>query len=285
MSLISVGALAARIGDPAIRVVDVRWYLGRQGDGRTAYEAGHVPGAIFADLDADLAAPAGPGGRHPLPDPSTFAARLGALGIGSDHEVIAYDDSGGAIAARLWWMLDDLGHRNVSLLDGGFPAWEAFGQPIETGTGPSYPPAELKLAQSWTKVLDRDALLARLGEVVLLDARAAPRYRGEVEPIDPVAGHIPTARSAPAGDNLGPDGRFLAPDPLRVRFATLGVRADDPSQVVTSCGSGVTACQNALAMRLAGLPDPILYAGSWSEWSTAGYPVAVGPEPGDLPTE
>jgi thiosulfate/3-mercaptopyruvate sulfurtransferase len=276
MTLISVDDLARRLGDPALRIVDVRWYLGRPGDGRVAYDAGHIPGAIFVDLDTDLRAPEGPG-RHPLPDPTVFAARLGALGIGSDHQVVAYDDVGGGIAARLWWMLDELGHGSVAVLDGGFAAWVAGGHPVDLAE-PAWPPATLQLHDRWTRVIDRDELTSRLGDVVLLDARGAARYRGDVEPVDPVAGHIPTARNAPTEGNLGPDGRFLGADDLRARFDALGATGDD---VVTSCGRGVTACHNALAMRVAGLPDPILYPGSWSDWSTAGHPIATGPDPGD----
>lgn len=280
MSLISADQLAARAGDPGLRVVDVRWYLGRPGEGRVAYDAGHVPGAIFVDMDSDLVAASGPG-RHPLPDPAVFAARLGALGIGSEHEVVVYDDVGGWVAARLWWMLDDLGHRAVSVLDGGYPAWTGGGQPVASAI-PEWPATHLDLADHWTKAVDRDGLRARLGDVVVLDARAAPRYRGEIEPIDPIAGHIPTARNAPTDGNLGADGRFLSPRDLEARFIALGA-ADREAEVVNSCGSGVSACHNALAMRVAGLADPIFYPGSWSDWSTAGYPVATGPEPGEVP--
>jgi len=282
MSLISADQLAARIGDPRLRVVDVRWYLGRPGEGRVAYDAGHLPGAIFVDVDSDLVAPSGPG-RHPLPDPTVFAARMGDLGIGSEYHVVAYDDVGGWVAARLWWMLDDLGHRAVSVLDGGYQAWTGGGYPVEVAE-PAWPEADLVLADRWTKVVDRDGLRSRLGEVVLLDARAAPRYRGEIEPIDPIGGHIPTARNAPTDGNLAPDGRFLGAGELEARFRALGAGgADGSTQVVNSCGSGVSACHNALAMRIAGLPDPILYPGSWSDWSTAGYPVATGPELGEAP--
>lgn len=282
MSLISVGELAARLADPSVRVVDVRWYLGRPGEGRAAFEAGHIPGATFVDMDSDLMVADGPG-RHPLPSPATFAARLGALGIGSEDAVVVYDDVGGWVAARLWWMLDDLGHRAVSVLDGGFPAWVGAGLAVEAGVGRRRPAASLALEPAWTKVVDRDGLRARLGEVVLLDARGGPRYRGETEPIDPVAGHIPTALNAPTDGNLvAPGGAFLAAGELRARFEALGAGVDG-AEVVNSCGSGVSACHNALAMRIAGLPDPILYPGSWSDWSTAGYPVATGPEPGEVP--
>jgi thiosulfate/3-mercaptopyruvate sulfurtransferase len=281
MALISVSALNDRLIDPHVRVIDVRWVLGQPGKGREAYDAGHLPGAIFVDVDTVLTAKEGPG-RHPLPDPIAFAAELGRLGIASDDFIAVYDDVGGWVASRLWWMLDNLGHEDVAVLDGGYPAWVAAGLPTSTLV-PDLPPAQLDLAQAWTGTIDRDELRIRLGDVVLLDARAGPRYRGEVEPIDPVAGHIPTARSAPVDGNLGPDGRFLPPDQLSARFETLGASADQAHEVVTSCGSGVSATHNALAMRLAGLPDPILYVGSFSDWSTAGLPVATGPEPGDPP--
>jgi thiosulfate/3-mercaptopyruvate sulfurtransferase len=281
MALISVSALNDRLGDPHVRVVDVRWVLGQPGKGREAYDAGHLPGAIFVDVDTVMTAKEGPG-RHPLPDPIAFAGALGQLGIASDDFIAVYDDVGGWVASRLWWMLDNLGHEDVEVLDGGFPAWVAAGLPTSTLV-PDLSPAQLDLAQAWTGTIDRDELRIRLGDVVLLDARAGPRYRGEVEPIDPVAGHIPTARSAPVDGNLGPDGRFLPPDQLAARFKSLGASVDQAHEVVTSCGSGVSATHNALAMRLAGLPDPILYVGSFSDWSTAGLPVATGPEPGDPP--
>ena len=276
--LVAPNWLATRLDDPSIRVVDVRWYLGRAGDGRRAFDAGHVPGALFLDVDTDLVASEGPG-RHPLPRPEAFAGRLAAAGIGDDHLVVAYDDVGGWVAARLWWMLDDLGHGAAAVLDGGFPAWVAADLPIETAER-TYPAAHLSLTGEWHKVIDRDTLRARLGSLTLLDARGAPRYRGEIEPIDPVAGHIPTARSAPTDGVLGPGGRFLDAAALRAHFAALHADAGD---VVTSCGSGVSACIHSLAMRVAGLPDPILYPGSYSDWSRSGLPVATGPQPGDPP--
>lgn len=276
--LISVAELADRLGDADLRIVDCRWVLGQPGAGRAAYDAGHVPGAIHLDVDGDLAAPPGPGpGRHPLPEVGAFIQRLEAAGIGDEHLVVAYDDVGGWVAARLWWMLDVLGHARVRVLDGGWGAWLADGRPT-TSEVPSYPPGSLHLEAAWTRTIDREALRARLGDVTLLDARAAPRYRGETEPIDAVAGHIPTAHSAPTAVNLGPDGRFLAADELAGRFRSLGVSADSPT--VTSCGSGVSACHHALAMRVAGLPDPLLYPGSYSDWTQSGLPVATGDEPG-----
>lgn len=277
--LISVDELVERLDDRALRIADCRWYLGRPGEGRARYEAGHLPGARYVDLDTDLAAPEGPG-RHPLPDPAWFARHLGAMGIGDEHLVVAYDDTGGSTAARLWWMLDDLGHEWVAILDGGLGAWTAAGHALTTDI-PVWPPANLTLADRWTRTIEREALRARLGEVRLLDARAAPRYRGEVEPVDRIPGHIPTAVNAPTGGNLDADGRFLSPDVLRARYADLGA-ADPDTEVVTSCGSGVTACHNSLAMRLAGLPDPTLYVGSYSDWTQSDYPTATGEEPGDL---
>jgi thiosulfate/3-mercaptopyruvate sulfurtransferase len=294
MTLITPEALAACLFDNAqltaagssfdrdrVRVVDVRWYLGRPGDGRGAYDAGHIPGAIHLDIDGDLAGPAARGrGRHPLPAVSDFRRSLERAGIGSDHLVVAYDDVGGWVAARLWWMLDDLGHEAVAVLDGGLAAWLEAPLPLTTEV-PDHPLASLALADRWRRIVDRDELRSRLGGVAVLDARAGERYRGETEPIDPAPGHIPTAVNAPTAGNLGPDGRFLPPEQLASRFRTLGAAA---GEVVISCGSGVAACQSALAMRIAGLPAPILYAGSYSDWVTAGYPIAVGPEPGSLET-
>ena len=278
--IISPSALADRLGAPDLRIVDVRWVLGAPGRGREAYDAGHLPGAIFLDLDTDLVAVDGPG-RHPLPSPAEFRARLEAAGIGSDHEVVAYDDVGGWVAARLWWMLDDLGHHRVSVLDGGYPAWVGEGHPISTDV-PAFARAGLDLANAWTNTIDREAVLGRLGEFVLLDARSGPRYRGETEPIDPLPGHIPTARNAPTDGNLGADGRLLGADALAARFRELGADGS-AGPVVTSCGSGVSACFTSLAMRVAGLPDPILYPGSYSDWSRTGLPVATGSEPGGVP--
>jgi thiosulfate/3-mercaptopyruvate sulfurtransferase len=273
--LIAPEELAERLADPSIRIADCRWYLGKPDRGPREYAEGHIPGAIFIDVDTVLAAHDGPG-RHPLPQPADFTERLGSLGIGDEHEVVVYDDAGGTIAARLWWMLDNLGHRSVRVLDGGIPTWRALGLPISTDV-PTHPPANLRLADAWHEVIDREELRGRLGGVNLLDARAGERYRGEVEPVDPLPGHIPTAISAPASGNLGPDGRMLPVEALRRRFATV---CTPTRSTVTSCGSGVTACHNALAMRVAGLPDPILYVGSYSDWSSAGETVATGSEPG-----
>jgi thiosulfate/3-mercaptopyruvate sulfurtransferase len=281
--LVSPEALADRLGRPDLRILDVRWVLGKPGAGREAYDAGHIPGAVFVDLDTDLAAHPGPG-RHPLPSPSAFQATMERLGVGADDEVVAYDDAGGSIAARLWWMLDDLGHERVSVLDGGYPAWLAADLPTTTEVPAPRPapPGSLRLGDAWTKTIDRDALTSELGRVVLLDARAEPRYRGEVEPIDRVPGHIPTAISAPTSGSLGPDGRMLGTDALAARFRPLGADGSK-GPVITSCGSGITACHISLAMRAAGLRDPLLYPGSYSDWTQSEMPVATGPEPGELP--
>jgi thiosulfate/3-mercaptopyruvate sulfurtransferase len=282
--LISVADLAAQIDDPDLVVVDARWYLGKPGAGREAYLEAHIPGAIHLDLDTDLADLGNPKafgapGRHPLPDPPTWEAAMGAHGIGNDSRVVAYDDVGGWVAARLWWMLDDLGFETAAVLDGGIGAWTAAGMPVSSGDAPAPAARRLELADAWTGVIERDDLRSKLGSVLLLDARAAPRYRGETEPVDPIAGHIPTAVNATIADNLGPDGRLLAPEALRSRFEALGAAG----AVVTSCGSGTSAAHHSLAMRIAGLPDPLLYVGSYSDWSRSGYPIATGAEPGAPP--
>jgi thiosulfate/3-mercaptopyruvate sulfurtransferase len=275
VSIIAPDTLLERLGDPNLRLVDVRWWLTDPGRGRRDYVTAHLPGAVFVDVATDLAGPVGPG-RHPLPSPTVFARRMADLGIDDSSEVIAYDDAGGTIAARLWWMLDDLGHRRVRVLDGGVAAWADIDGPL-TAEVPSFPPGRLSLRPRWSKVIDREELADRLGSVTVIDARGTERYRGDVEPVDAAPGHIPTAISRPTAGNLGPDGRFLDPMVLATRFETLG------NDVITSCGSGITACHNALAMRIAGLRDPLLYPGSYSDWSAAGLPIATGDEPGVMP--
>jgi thiosulfate/3-mercaptopyruvate sulfurtransferase len=281
--IISPEALFAGLTRPDLRLIDVRWVLGSPGAGRAAYEANHLPGAIHLDLDSDLVAAEGPG-RHPLPSPGDFRDRLETAGIGSSDEIVAYDDVGGWVAARLWWMLDDLGHSRVRILDGGYPAWVAAGLPVTARPPAARSHGRLHLRDSWTNTIDRAGVAAGLGAFVLLDARGGPRYRGEVEPIDTIPGHIPTARHAPTDGNLGLDGRLLDPASLAERFRAMGADGTG-GRVVTSCGSGVSACFNSLAMRIAGLPDPILYPGSYSDWSRAGFPIATGPEPGDPPAD
>jgi len=201
---------------------------------------------------------------------------MGELGIGPDHDVVAYDQAGGTIAARLWWMLDAVGHRRVSLLDGGLGAWTAIGGPLDA-TITRHPTAMLKPARStWPNTIDRDALAGSLGAVRLVDVRASERYRGEVEPVDPVAGHIPTAVSLPTTGHLGADGRFLPPGTIAGRFRAAGVEGG--ARTVVQCGSGVNACHTLFALRLAGLPGATLYPGSYSDWSRSGMPVATGDE-------
>lgn len=275
MSLIDPETLLVRLGDPDLRIADVRWWLTEPAKGRRDYDAAHLPGAVFVDLDTDLTARTGPG-RHPLPDPVVFAARMAELGFDDGSEIVAYDDAGGTIASRLWWMLDDLGHGRVRVLDGGLAAWTTIGGPL-TDAVPVRTAGRLRLRDRWTRTIDRDALAARLGSVALIDARALERYRGDLEPVDAAPGHIPTARSRPTAGNLGLDGRFLDPEVLRARFVGLG------GDVVTYCGSGVNACHNSLAMRVAGLADPLLYPGSYSDWVGTGMPIATGDEPSVRP--
>ena len=292
--LVSIERLAGWLDGPNPPVViDLRWYLGRPGEGHAAYLAGHLPGSRFLDLDADLADLRGFGapGRHPLPSPEAFVARMAAVGIGDGSRVVGYDDVGGWVAARLWWMLDNLGFgkRGVDgeyagVLDGGIKAWTEAGRVLSIDVpAPPSAAARLTLGGLWTKVIAREELRSRLGSVTLLDARGAPRYLGEVEPVDPVAGHIPTALSAPYDTNLGADATLLDAATLRRQYAGLGIAPEAEAggrDTVLSCGSGTSACHHALAMRVAGLPDPILYVGSYSDWSRSGEPVATGAEPG-----
>jgi len=253
-------------------LLDVRWRLGA-GSLRDDYLAGHVPGAVWVDLDADLAGPPGPGGRHPLPAPRSAQDTLRRLGVSGSRGVVVYDDTDGSVAARAWWLLRWLGHTDVRQLDGGLGCWTAAGLPVQTGEVP--PTAgDFTVRPGGMPVLDADAAgrLARDG--VLLDVRAAERYRGEVEPVDPVAGHVPGACSAPTTANVRADGRFLDPAGLRDRFAGLGVTGADP--VGAYCGSGVAAAHTVLALAVAGI-DAALYAGSWSDWVTdPSRPVATG---------
>ncbi|MCX4393386.1 sulfurtransferase [Streptomyces sp. NBC_00053] len=253
-------------------LLDVRWQLGGP-NGRPEYEAGHIPGAVFVDLDAELAGPAGRGGRHPLPDPDEFGAVMRRAGVSRDTPVVVYDGGQGWAAARAWWLLRWTGHPDVRVLDGGLAAWTGD---LDTGI-PAPAEGDFRPVPGALPLLDADgaAALARSG--LLLDARAAERYRGDVEPIDRVGGHIPGAVSAPTSENTGDDGRFLAPQALAVRFKELG--ADRADAVGVYCGSGVSGAHEVLALAVAGIPAA-LYAGSWSEWSgDESRPVATGPEP------
>jgi thiosulfate/3-mercaptopyruvate sulfurtransferase len=253
-------------------VLDVRWRLGLGAD-RAAYEAGHLPGAVFIDLDRDLAAPPGPG-RHPLPAPAAFEAAMRAAGVTADRPVVAYDAADATSAARAWWLLGWFGHPAPRVLDGGLAAWVAAGLPL-TREASRPAPGDFTAVPGGRRALDAAGAARLAGEGgVLLDARAPERYRGETEPIDPVAGHIPGAVSAPAAGNLGGDGRLLPAAALRARFEALGV--SDGGRVGAYCGSGVVAAEVVLALEVAGF-EAELYAGSWSEWITdPERPVATG---------
>ncbi|MEU2240226.1 sulfurtransferase [Streptomyces sp. NPDC018338] len=253
-------------------LLDVRWTLAGP-PGRPAYEAGHLPGAVYVDLDADLAGPPGSGGRHPLPDVAAFGAAMRRAGVSAGRPVVAYDGGLGWGAARAWWLLRWTGHPDVRVLDGGLAAWT--GELSEKTPEPE--PGDFRPEPGALGLLDADgaAELARAG--LLLDARAAERYRGDVEPIDRVGGHIPGAVSAPTTENVDADGRFLGADALRDRFTALGAAGDTP--VAVYCGSGVSGAHEVLALEIAGIPAA-LYAGSWSEWSgDPARPVATGPDP------
>jgi thiosulfate/3-mercaptopyruvate sulfurtransferase len=263
--LISAQALASELNASAASpaLLDVRWELAT-GPGRDEYRTGHIPGASFVDLDAELAGPPGAGGRHPLPDPELFAAAMRTAGVTNDGPVVVYDAATSIAAARAWWLLRYFGHPHVAVLDGGLAAWVAAGQPLQPGFAQVAPGDFLARAGAMPLLDARSAeALARRG--VLLDARAAERYRGEREPIDPIAGHIPGAINRPTADNVDPAGRFLAPADLRCGFERLGVA--DGVEVGAYCGSGVSAAQEILALELAGFPAA-MYAGSWSEWIT-----------------
>jgi thiosulfate/3-mercaptopyruvate sulfurtransferase len=309
-STLEPAALAATLAaGPAPVLLDVRWRLGGP-PGLDRYREGHLPGARFVDLDRDLAGPpgagvpraGGSGGRHPLPDADAFEAAMRRAGVDDGRPVVVYDENDSTAAARAWWLLRYFGHQQVQVLDGGYQTWLAADEPIETGPAPAPPPGTFTARPGHLPLLDAAGAARIAREGVLLDARAAERYRGEVEPVDPVAGHIPDAVSAPTTENLGPAGRFLDPEALRARFARLGVPAasaetagadgvpagDVPPGGVAAdgavttgvyCGSGVTAAHEVLALSLSGIPAA-LYVGSWSDWITdPARPVATGPAP------
>ncbi len=323
-STVEPTALAAALAvSPAPALLDIRWRLGGP-PGLDRYREGHLPGARFVDLDRDLAGPpgvvggGGPGGRHPLPEAGAFEAAMRRAGVDDGRPVVVYDENDSMAAARAWWLLRYFGHQQVQVLDGGYQAWLAADEPIETGPAPAPPPGTFTARPGHLPLLDAAGAARIAREGVLLDARAAERYRGEVEPVDPVAGHIPDAVSAPTTENLGPGGRFLDPEALRARFAGLGVPAAPAApagavapavpaaggaggapgdgalagefpagdvaagRAVTTgvyCGSGVTAAHEVLALSLAGIPAA-LYVGSWSDWITdPARPVVTGATP------
>ncbi len=275
--LIDVSSLARILdgpGQPA--VLDVRWRLGGP-PGIDTYRAGHLPGAIFVDLDRDLSAAPGPAGRHPLPATGDFQAAMRQAGVDSGREVVVYDEADATAAARCWWMLRYFGHRRVRVLDGGYRVWVAAGLRVVAGDEAAPATGDFTARPGGMPLLDADGAADMARHGTLLDARAGERYRGEVEPLDPVAGHIPGALSAPTLGNLRPDGRFLPAAGLRARFAALGVGA---APVGSYCGSGVTAAHEVLALEIAGLPAA-LYVGSWSHWvADPARPVATGSAPG-----
>jgi thiosulfate/3-mercaptopyruvate sulfurtransferase len=276
-TLIDVASLVEH-GEEDLALFDCRSELGNPLWGEAQYGEAHIPGAQFLHLERDLSSPiTADSGRHPLPDPQTFARRIAALGAGDGMQIVAYDQGNGAYAARLWWLARWIGHRRVAVLEGGIAAWRAAGLPLEkTSRAPR--PRSLGVSFDARAVVDAnevDALRQRPGSL-LVDARGANRFAGRDETIDPVAGHVPGARSLPFTGNLGADGKFLARDALRARFETL-LGSRPPSALVAMCGSGVTACHNLLALEHAGLAGGRLYAGSWSEWiRDPRRPVATG---------
>jgi thiosulfate/3-mercaptopyruvate sulfurtransferase len=279
-TLISAADLAAHIDDPAWVVVDCRHDLMNLAAGRGAYASGHLPGAVFADIETVLSGARNGAdgvflGRHPLPDREVLAEALRDFGIDDTTQVVAYDAHGGMFAARLWWLLRWLGHEAVAVLDGGMAAWEAAGQQLTTEVR-TRPRGSFSVRAPFVPTVTVREVLDNLesGKRIVIDARAADRYRGENETIDPVGGHIPGAKNRFFKDNLGADGRFKDAAQLREE---LGALVDDPEAAIMQCGSGVTACHNLLALEVAGLPGAALYPGSWSEWvGDPARPVAKG---------
>jgi thiosulfate/3-mercaptopyruvate sulfurtransferase len=274
--VITVEALAQGLGHQTL--LDVRWQLstGSQPD---LYASGHIPGAAFVDLDRDLAAPPGPGGRHPLPSTEDFERAMREAGVSNDRPVVVYDDANGLPAARAWWLLRYFGHTQVALLDGGLGAWLAAGPSLAQGQEAPREPGDFTARPGAMPVIDAGQAGELAARGVLIDARAPERYRGETEPMDPVAGHIPGARNWPMDRNLDSAGRFLPAAELADRLADI-TEARQGTEVGTYCGSGITAAHTVLALELAGVPGAALYPGSWSEWVTdRDRPVATGDEP------
>ncbi|WP_426416715.1 sulfurtransferase [Aestuariirhabdus sp. LZHN29] len=277
--LIEVTKLQQQIGNPDWVIFDCRFSLADKDYGSRAFQQGHIPGAHYADLEQHLSAPLGSGqkGRHPLPDVDALTQFLQGCGLGNDSRVVVYDDGNGAMAARLWWLLRYLGIESVFLLNGGYGAWQAAGAEVtQAQTDAAQPASPLMVKANLQMVVTAEDILEQLdsGRFTLLDARAGVRFRGEQEPIDPVAGHIPGAHCYPFEENLGRDGRFKSAAELRQRFSSL---PSDSSETICYCGSGVTACHNLFALELAGFPVARLYPGSWSEWITdTSRPLATG---------
>ena len=275
--IVSVDWLAAHLTDPTLRIADVRWSLAGP-PGAALYAEGHIPGAVFLDADRELSTPGAGPGRHPVPTAARLAAVLGARGIGDAHVVVAYDDAGGSIASRLWWLVRHYGRDGTcAVLDGGIRAWTDAGLPL-TPEQPNHASTTWTPGNARDDVVGSDEVAAlAVDGALLLDARAGERYRGETEPIDPRAGHIPGAHSAPWAANLASDGRFRPATELRKRYAALGATE---RATVAYCGSGLNATHDLLAMELAGIEGGRLYAGSWSAWSSdPSRPAATGPTP------
>ncbi len=273
-ALISVHELGDRSGHT---LLDVRWQLstGAQPD---LYASGHIPGAVFVDLDRDLSAPAGDGGRHPLPVAEDFERAMRAAGVRNATPVVVYDDADGLPAARAWWLLRYFGHAQVAVLDGGLGAWLSAGRPLAEGDETPQQPGDFAAQPGAMPVLDADGAARLAGAGVLIDARSPERYRGEVEPMDPVAGHIPGARNWPMARDLDAQGLFRPPAELA---EDLGALTAGAAEVGAYCGSGITAAHTVLALELAGIPGAALYPGSWSEWVTdPSRPVATGERAG-----
>lgn len=299
-TLISVEQLRQlQAGDAPFMVFDCSFELMKPEAGAQHYAAAHIPGALHADLDTDLSArhgapgahgevvvaqddgPPASGGRHPLPSREKFAAWLSGIGFANDMQAVVYDRNGANYCGRLWWMLKWMGHDAVAVLDGGLQAWQAAGGEVTDREEPARFQSNFVMGEPLGKLVTTDTVLRRLGQAGqnLIDARAGARYRGEMEPLDPIAGHIPGALNRPFADNLGPDGKFKPAPQLRAEFESL-LAGRDPATVVHHCGSGVSAVPNLLAMQIAGLGTTALYAGSWSEWSnTPGLPTRQGAEP------
>ncbi|MCS6787309.1 MAG: sulfurtransferase [Thiobacillaceae bacterium] len=279
-TLVSTEDLARHLDDPQWVVFDCRFTLTDPEAGRRAYAEAHIPGAHYAHLDEDLSGPIVPGrtGRHPLPDPQVLAEKLYRWGVGVNKQVVVYDDSFGAMAVRMWWLLRWLGHPAVALLDGGLPKWRREMRPLTSEPPPPRKGNCVCLPEPSQVVTAEDVMRVVRGEepALIIDARPERRFTGEFEPLDPVAGHVPGAINWNFEDNLDLDGTFLPPEALRENFQAL-LKGRAPWQVIHMCGSGVTACHNILAMEIAGLPGSRLYPGSWSEWITdPSRPIATG---------
>jgi thiosulfate/3-mercaptopyruvate sulfurtransferase len=284
-TLIEPAALATHLEDPSWVVIDCRHDLMNLAAGREAYAAGHIPGAVFADMETGLSgekrgADGAFRGRHPLPDRDAFIELLRIWGVNSNSQVVAYDAHGGMFASRLWWMLRWVGHEAVAVLDGGLPAWQAQGQPVTSDAPAPRARGTIALRESLVTTVDVGQVLKCVeqrvehGGFTIIDARAPDRFRGENETIDPVGGHIPFATNRFFKDNLQPDGRFKTPEQLKTE---LGAALGDAKNAISQCGSGVTACHNLLALEVAGMPGAALYPGSWSEWcADPARPVATG---------